>query len=465
VRIEVWDTGPGIPEHARESIFRDFSRGESAEGNSGMGLGLAIVDRVANLLGHPLELRSTVGRGSLFSVTVPRAAEKTVAEPIARRPGALGGLRVLCVDDEPMVLRSLREQFERALGGFDIEVAAGALEALEILDELRADGVPVPVVVSDHIMPGMKGDELLVRVHERLPDTRTILLTGQAGLDAVARAVNAAGLYRYIAKPWDRDDLTLTVREAVRGYLAEQQVREQQARLVEAHRAATRFVPFEFLSLLGRSELAEVRRGELDRAVEILKIARHDRLGFRDSGMMGWSDNNHPNAFWNQDPEVACAPLVEILRAERPQVIMTYNAFGFYGHPDHIQAHRITLAAVAQLDYEPTLYFNAIPTTVMNEMRARWRQEAIDRGEEPGEDGPDLSTPESDIAVTVDIAEYSGIKFDALAAHRSQIGENSGWMKMGRDGFRERMVTEWFVRATNPLNINEPATDLFVGYR
>ena len=169
---------------------------------------------------------------------------------------------ILCVDDEPMVLRSLREQFERALGGCEIEVAEGALEALEILDELRAKGVPVPVVVSDHIMPGMKGDELLVRVHERLPDTRTILLTGQAGLDAVARAVNAAGLYRYIAKPWERDDLTLTVREAVRGYVAEQQVREQQARLVEAHRAATRFVPFEFLSLLGRSELAEVRRGD-----------------------------------------------------------------------------------------------------------------------------------------------------------------------------------------------------------
>ena len=65
-RIEVWDTGPGIPEHARESIFRDFSRGESAVGTSGMGLGLAIVDRVANLLGHPLELKSMVGRGSLF---------------------------------------------------------------------------------------------------------------------------------------------------------------------------------------------------------------------------------------------------------------------------------------------------------------------------------------------------------------------------------------------------------------
>jgi adenylate cyclase len=169
---------------------------------------------------------------------------------------------IVCVDDEPIVLHSLREQFERELGSYEVEVAEGASEALEIVDELRADAVPIPVVVSDHIMPGMKGDELLVHVHERLPDTRTILLTGQAGLEAVARAINDANLYRYVAKPWNRDDLTLTVREAVRSYLAEQQVREQQARLAAAHSAATRFVPYAFLSLFGRSELSEVQRGD-----------------------------------------------------------------------------------------------------------------------------------------------------------------------------------------------------------
>lgn len=108
----------------------------------------------------------------------------------------------------------------------------------------------------------MKGDELLVRVHERLPHTRTILLTGQAGLEAVGRAVNNAGLYRYITKPWNRDDLTMTVREAVRSYLSEQQVRDQQVRLAAAHQAAMRFVPSEFLALLGRRELADVHLGD-----------------------------------------------------------------------------------------------------------------------------------------------------------------------------------------------------------
>jgi DNA-binding NtrC family response regulator len=174
----------------------------------------------------------------------------------------VSAVTILCVDDEPIVLQSLRDQFESQLPEYEIELAQDAAEALELLDELIEDGATVPVVISDHIMPGMKGDELLVAVHERLPETRTILLTGQAGLDAVGRAVNDGGLYRYIAKPWDRGDLAMTVREAVRGYLAEATVREQQARIAAAHSAATRFVPYEFLSLLGRDELAEVRRGD-----------------------------------------------------------------------------------------------------------------------------------------------------------------------------------------------------------
>ena len=211
--------------------------------------------------------------------------------------------------------------------------------------------------------------------------------------------------------------------------------------------------------------VAEVRRGELDQAVALLGIDRLVRLGFRDSGMMGWAENEHPNAFWNQDPEVAALALVEVLRAERPHVIMTYNAFGFYGHPDHIQAHRVTMAAIAHLDYEPTVYFNAVPTAVMNEMRARWRAEALERGEDFNDDMPDLSTPESEIAVTLDVKAFAGVKYDALAAHKSQIGENNGWMKMGREGFQERMGREWFVRATNPLGISDHAEDLFVGYR
>ena len=169
---------------------------------------------------------------------------------------------ILCVDDEPMVLTALRNQFARQLPDHEVEVAQDGEEALEILEELREAKVAVPVVISDHIMPGMKGDELLVRVRALLPDTRTILLTGQAGLDAVGRAINEAGLFRYISKPWDREDLALTVREAIWAHQAELTVRAQQAQLAEAHAAAVRFVPHEFLALLGRTDLTEVLRGD-----------------------------------------------------------------------------------------------------------------------------------------------------------------------------------------------------------
>ncbi|MCB9737882.1 MAG: response regulator [Deltaproteobacteria bacterium] len=178
--------------------------------------------------------------------------------------GTGGGLpMVLFVDDEPMVLDALRDQFRRQFSDrYDVELAQSASEALEIVQEALEDGVTIPVIVSDHIMPGMKGDELLVQLHGLLPRTRKILLTGQAGLDAVQRAVNEADLYRYIPKPWDRHDFELTVRGAIEAYLAELEVERQRARLVATNAAASRFVPYEFLAVLGRRDLTEVSRAD-----------------------------------------------------------------------------------------------------------------------------------------------------------------------------------------------------------
>src|SRR5207237_7723630 len=90
-------------------------------------------------------------------------------------------------------------------------VAQSAHDALELVDELKRDGEPLAVLIADQIMPGMKGVELLEEVHRRSPLTTKILLTGQAGLDAVVAAINRAGLNRYIPKPWDEPDLRLTV--------------------------------------------------------------------------------------------------------------------------------------------------------------------------------------------------------------------------------------------------------------
>jgi LmbE family N-acetylglucosaminyl deacetylase len=225
-------------------------------------------------------------------------------------------------------------------------------------------------------------------------------------------------------------------------------------------------------------EVAAIRAVELSNAVKILGIDRLVRLGYRDSGMKGWPQNNDPESFWATPVEVAAAKLAETLMEERPQVIMTYNEHGFYGHPDHIQAHRITLAALKMIDYEPTLYFNAIPDSVMVLWRERWEQEDRERAEADAAKGivrepdvPDLDeeefemgTPDDQISATIDISAVNGAKFDALEAHVSQIGD-SFWMKMGRERFIETMRTEWFVRVTNPKNVQGNVDDIFAGYR
>lgn len=126
---------------------------------------------------------------------------------------------IICVDDEKVVLDSLSKELEFSLGeDFIIEPAESGEEALELLQDLMSENKDIPVLISDQLMPGMKGDELLKEVHLILPTTRKILLTGQATMNSVVNAINQAQLYRYIAKPWDATDLKLTVQEAAKSY-------------------------------------------------------------------------------------------------------------------------------------------------------------------------------------------------------------------------------------------------------
>src|SRR5215467_4259889 len=126
---------------------------------------------------------------------------------------------ILCVDDEEGILTALRQQLGARFGEeCEIEVAQSGKDALELVEELERDGEPLAVMIADQIMPGMKGVELLEEVHKRSPSTTKILLTGQAGLDAVVAAINKAGLNRYIPKPWDEPDLRLTVENLLKTF-------------------------------------------------------------------------------------------------------------------------------------------------------------------------------------------------------------------------------------------------------
>lgn len=179
-------------------------------------------------------------------------------------------LGIICVDDENVVLESLKEQLRRNLpdiAEWVIEVADTGEEALDIIEELQAEDIQVALVISDQIMPGMKGDELLVKIHQQHPEVLKILLTGQASTVSVGNAVNQANLYRYISKPWDETDLCLTVTEALRRYQQDLQLEEQNLALRKANSA---------LADLNTSleSIVENRTQELRAANELLKNAK-----------------------------------------------------------------------------------------------------------------------------------------------------------------------------------------------
>ena len=135
---------------------------------------------------------------------------------------------IVCIDDEPDVLNSLKIELKKAIGDrCIIETAEGGADALELLADLQADEYEIALVLSDYIMPDIKGDELLRRIHERSPDTLTIMLTGQADLEALSNAIKYAKLYRYIPKPWQNEDLKLTVVEAIHSYLQDQKLTDE----------------------------------------------------------------------------------------------------------------------------------------------------------------------------------------------------------------------------------------------
>lgn len=123
---------------------------------------------------------------------------------------------ILCVDDEIVILEVLQEQISRHFGEqFLYEAAESAEEALEIIEELSDGGVKIVVIVSDWLMPGMRGDEFLVQVHQQFADITKILLTGQADGEAIERAKREANLYSCIHKPWRQEELLETITTAL----------------------------------------------------------------------------------------------------------------------------------------------------------------------------------------------------------------------------------------------------------
>ena len=123
---------------------------------------------------------------------------------------------ILCVDDEQVVLQSLKTQLEEAFGdAYLYEVAEDADEALEVINELHEESINIILIVSDWLMPGMKGDEFLIHVHQQFPNIIKIMLTGQADESAIKRVQEHANLHSCLFKPWSEEELVETIKSGL----------------------------------------------------------------------------------------------------------------------------------------------------------------------------------------------------------------------------------------------------------
>lgn len=216
--------------------------------------------------------------------------------------------------------------------------------------------------------------------------------------------------------------------------------------------------------------MKEVRVKELAAAVQALGITDQVYLGYRDSGMMGTEDNKNPESFHRAVFHEAVGRLVGLIRQYRPQVLLTYDPFGGYGHPDHLQAHRITVAAFGiagdgrlyrgegegQTDFEPwqpsKLYFAGRPRSMMLRMGEEMRSLGI-KGwwDDPNYDARLRSTPDTKITTRIDGRDYIEHKQAAFKAHRTQIAPDSFVYAMPPEQTREYLGYEYFMLADHRL--------------
>jgi CheY-like chemotaxis protein len=182
LRVEVWDTGPGIAPDERAMIFEEFRRG-SAAGGQGLGLGLSIAQRMGGLLGHPLGLRSWPGRGSVFDLGVPLARAPSRAPVVAAAPQPLPSGRALVLDNEPAALAALSALLTR--WGWEVHAARDAGQAL------AAPWQPDLHILDYHLDAGRTGWDVWQALCERHPDVPTVMLTADRDGDLRQRLLDA----------------------------------------------------------------------------------------------------------------------------------------------------------------------------------------------------------------------------------------------------------------------------------
>lgn len=226
--------------------------------------------------------------------------------------------------------------------------------------------------------------------------------------------------------------------------------------------------------------LGEHRRQELAAAMRELGVTDHRFLGgpgrFRDSGMVGTPPNDRPDCFWRADLLTAAAYLVEVIREVQPQVLVTYNDFGGYGHPDHIQAHRVAMYA-AQLAAAPSfrpelgepweiakVYWTAFPRSVMRagiEALQAMGSDSAFAAMDP--DDLPMATADEFVTTAINATPYLARKMAALRAHATQIDVQGGFFALSNNLGSEAMGVEYFCGVKGVRSGEDRETDLFAG--
>jgi N-acetyl-1-D-myo-inositol-2-amino-2-deoxy-alpha-D-glucopyranoside deacetylase len=226
--------------------------------------------------------------------------------------------------------------------------------------------------------------------------------------------------------------------------------------------------------------LGPYRIGELAASCEALGVKDHRFLGgagrWRDSGMMGEPTNDRVDCFWNADLPEAAHDLVKIMREVRPQVVITYDENGAYGHPDHIMANKVTVAAFelsADPSYAPELgepwqpaklYYSAIPRTQFREAMQALKEQGVDPGF--GDDEPSFIVDDELVTTHIDVQQYMAAKVAAMRAHATQIAMDDAFYAMADGGPRAMFAHETFRLVRGELgatNAEGQEDDVFAG--
>lgn len=207
--------------------------------------------------------------------------------------------------------------------------------------------------------------------------------------------------------------------------------------------------------------LADRRVQELIDSCAILGAEAPRLLGYKDSGMIDEATNADPDCFWQADVNEAAHRLAAILSEVDASVLTIYDSHGLYGHPDHIQVHRVGLAAAEIVGGELKVY----ESTVNRERALEGMQRMADVGQEgpSPEEMADFGVSENDLAYFVDVSDHIGTKRDSMRAHASQIAEDDFFLKVPEEVFREMFAVEWFAE-TGRTNTGGPKpTELLPG--